>query len=159
MAYHVEQLHSVKAVDDTINREADSGSGRLVVVRFGRGGHPDCARLDAALAAAAEQVADVAALYAVDTGEVTAYNDMCELHGVPCTVMFFYGYCHVLLLRGRDEIDWAAYTGHEFAALVLAVHVKAKAGGRRRTLVIVRAEHVRSNPGGRRTSVVVDLVS
>ncbi|CAN6232138.1 unnamed protein product [Urochloa humidicola] len=62
MAYHVEQLHSVKAVDDTINREADSGSGRLVVVRFGRGGHPDCARLDAALATAAEQVADVAAL-------------------------------------------------------------------------------------------------
>ncbi|CAL4968703.1 unnamed protein product [Urochloa decumbens] len=139
MAYQVEHLHSVQAVDDAINREGDSGSGRLVVVRFGRGGHPDCARLDAALAAAGEQVADVAALYAVDTGEVTGYNDMYELHGLPCTVMFFHGYRHVDVRgeRGRDAVDWAAYTGHGLAALFRAVHRKANKAGRWRTLFIV----------------------
>ncbi|CAN6165529.1 unnamed protein product [Urochloa humidicola] len=137
MAYHVEHLHSAQAVDDAIIREANSGSDRLVVVRFGRGGHDDCARLDAALAAAGEQVADVAALYAVDTDEVTGYNDMYQLHG-PCTVMFFHGYRHVDVRgeRGRDAVDWAAYTGAGFAALVRAVHGKAVAG-RWRTLFIV----------------------
>ncbi|CAO2039314.1 unnamed protein product [Urochloa humidicola] len=133
--YHVEHLHSVEAVDDAINREGDSGSGRLVIVRFGRGGHADCARLDAALAAAGEQVADLAALYAVDTGEVTGYNDMYEL---PCTVMFFHRYSHVDVRgeRGRDAVDWAAYSSDGFATLVRAVHEKAKAR-RSRTLFIV----------------------
>ncbi|CAL4969137.1 unnamed protein product [Urochloa decumbens] len=133
MAYHVhvEHLHSVQAVDDAIDSEAGSGSGRLVIVRFGRDGHDDCARLDAALAAAGEQVAPVALLYAVDTDEVTGYNDMYQLHG-PCTVMFFYENRHVDV-RGdgdRDAVDWAAYTGDGFAGLVKAVHGKAKAGRR-----------------------------
>jgi DIM1 family U5 snRNP protein len=79
MAYHVEHLHSVEAVDDTINREGNSESGRLVIVRFGRGGHDDCARLDTALAATAERVGPAAALFAVDTNEVRGFNDMYQL--------------------------------------------------------------------------------
>ncbi|CAN6238252.1 unnamed protein product [Urochloa humidicola] len=136
MAYHVEHLHSVQAVDDAITREAGGGSGgRLVIVRFGRDGHVDCARLDAALAAAGEQVAAVAVMYAVDTDEVTGYNEMYDLHG-PCTVMFFYGNRHVDVrsVYGRDAVDWAAYTGAGFAGLVRAVHMKVMAG---RTLFIV----------------------
>ncbi|RLN08956.1 hypothetical protein C2845_PM11G08530 [Panicum miliaceum] len=134
MAYHVEHLHSVQDVDDAIDREGESG--RLVVVRFGRGGHDDCARLDAALAAAAERIGPVAALYAVDIDEVQGFNVMYELHQ-PCTLMFFYGYRHVDVrgLRGRDDVDWAAYCGGGgFAGLVQAVHQRAKAG---RLLVIV----------------------
>ncbi|RCV31641.1 hypothetical protein SETIT_6G194200v2 [Setaria italica] len=133
-SYQVEHLHSAEAVDDAINREGESG--RLVVVRFGRGGHGDCVRFDDALAAAAERVGPgVAAMYAVDIEEVRDFNAMYELTE-PCTVMFFYGYRHVNVrgLRGRDGIDWAACTGGEFAGLVLAVHERAKAG---RRLVIV----------------------
>jgi hypothetical protein len=88
MSYHVEHLHSVQAVDDAVNREGESG--RLVVVRFGRGGDDGCARLDAALAAAAERIGPVAALYAVDIDEVRGFNVMYELHG-PCTLMFSTG--------------------------------------------------------------------
>ncbi|PUZ76190.1 hypothetical protein GQ55_1G270100 [Panicum hallii var. hallii] len=118
MSYHVEHLHSVQAVDDAVNREGESG--RLVVVRFGRGGDDGCARLDAALAAAAERIGPVAALYAVDIDEARGFNVMYELHG-PCTLM--------------DDIDWAAYySGGGFAGLVQAVHERAKAG---RLLVIV----------------------
>ena len=134
MSYHVEHLHSVQAVDDAIDGEGESG--RLVVVRFGRGGHADCARLDAALAAAAERVGPVAALYAVDIDEVQGFNAMYELH-LPCTLMFFYGYRHVDVrsLRGRDDVDWAAYCGGGgFPGLVQTVHQRAKAG---RRLVIV----------------------
>ncbi|KAG2659206.1 hypothetical protein PVAP13_1KG361900 [Panicum virgatum] len=118
MSYHVEHLHSVQAVDDAIDGEGESG--RLVVVRFGRGGHADCARLDAALAAAAERVGPVAALYAVDIDEVQGFNAMYELH-LPCTLM--------------DDVDWAAYCGGGgFPGLVQTVHQSAKAG---RRLVIV----------------------
>ncbi|RLM79026.1 hypothetical protein C2845_PM12G17830 [Panicum miliaceum] len=134
ISYHVEHPHSVQGVDDAINREGESG--RLVVVRFGRGGDDGCAPLDAALAAAAERIGPVAALYAVDIDEVRGFNVMYELHG-PCTLMFFYGYRHVDVrgLRGRDDVDWAAYySGGGFAGLVQAVHERAKAG---RLLVIV----------------------
>jgi DIM1 family U5 snRNP protein len=43
--------------------------------------------------------------------------------------MFFYG-CRVVEVRsdrGRDDVDWAAYSAAAFADLVQAVHAKAKA--------------------------------
>ncbi|KAL6859046.1 hypothetical protein ACP4OV_018048 [Aristida adscensionis] len=128
--HHVEHLHSAEAVDDAIVGEA---SGRLVVVRFGRGGHADCARADAALAAAAERLGPAAApaLYAVDVEEVQDFNVMYQLECAPCTVMFFYENAFVrVCASGGRNIDWGAYGGDELAGVVRAVHERAKAGGR-----------------------------
>lgn len=134
MAHHVEHMHSAQAVDDAIVREVKSG--RLVVVRFGRSGHDDCVRFDAAMAAAAEWVAPVAALIAVDIDEVQDFNVMYELDE-PCTAMFFYwGRCiDVRGFRSTDDLsnsnDWAALSGpDEFAGVVAAVHRKASKGCR-----------------------------
>ncbi|KAM3409284.1 hypothetical protein ACQJBY_001944 [Aegilops geniculata] len=98
------------------------------------------------MAAAAERVSPVAALYAVDIDEVQDFNVMYQLHVRPCTVMFFYGNLCVDV-RGphsrdniiwpayggphsRDDIIWPAYGGDDFAGLVRAVHERARAGRR-----------------------------
>ncbi|KAF7012289.1 hypothetical protein CFC21_026499 [Triticum aestivum] len=84
------------------------------------------------MAAAAERVGPVAALYAVDIDEVQDFNAMYELHVRPCTVIFFYGNLCVDV-RGphsRDDIVWPAYGSDDFAGLVRAVHERARAGRR-----------------------------
>ena len=132
LPYHVEHLHSAEAVNDAIDGEGESG--RLAVVRFGRCGHDDCVRFDAAMVAAAERVGPVAALIAVDIDEVQDFNAMYDLQYKPCTVMFFYRYRYVGV-RGfgsSDYInDWAAISGaDEFADVVGVVHETANAGRR-----------------------------
>ena len=130
MAYHVEHLHSAEAVNDAIDREGESGS--LAVVRFGRSGHDDCVRFDAAMVAAAERVGPVAALIAVDIDEVQDLNAMYDLQYKPCTVMFFYRYRYVDVrgFRSSDDVNnWADITGaDEFADVVEVVHERATAG-------------------------------
>lgn len=119
-------------MNDAIDREGKSS--RLAVVRFGRGGHDDCARFDAAMAATAERVGPVAALIAVDIDEVQDFNAMYDLQYKPCTVMFFYRYRYVDVrgFRSSDDINnWADITGaDEFADVVEVVHERATAGCR-----------------------------
>ncbi len=69
-------------VDQAILSEED----RLVVIRFGKDGHPDCMRQDDVLARIADRVKQFAVVYLCDNEEVPDFNAMYELWD-PMTVM------------------------------------------------------------------------
>ena len=75
-------LHSAWHVDQSILSEDD----RLVIIRFGKDGHPDCLRQDDVLAKIAEKVKNFAVVYLCDIDEVPDFNSMYELYD-PMTIM------------------------------------------------------------------------
>lgn len=75
-------LHSAWHVDQSILSEDD----RLVVIRFGKDGHPDCLRQDDMLAKVAEKIKAFAVVYLCDIDEVPDFNSMYELYD-PMTIM------------------------------------------------------------------------
>lgn len=75
-------LHSAWHVDQSILSEDD----RLVVIRFGKDGHPDCLRQDDGLAKIAEKIKNFAVIYLCDIDEVPDFNSMYELYD-PMTIM------------------------------------------------------------------------
>lgn len=75
-------LHSAWHVDQSILSEDD----RLVIIRFGKDGHPDCLRQDDVLAKIAEKVKNFAVIYLCDIDEVPDFNSMYELYD-PMTIM------------------------------------------------------------------------
>lgn len=78
-------LESGWHVDQAILSEDE----RLVVIRFGRDGNPDCMRQDEVLYKIAEKVKNFAVIYVCDIDRVPDFNTMYELYD-PCTVMFFF---------------------------------------------------------------------
>lgn len=81
-------LESGWHVDQAILSEDE----RLVVIRFGRDGNPDCMRQDEVLYKIAEKVKNFAVIYVCDIDRVPDFNTMYELYD-PCTVMFFFVSC------------------------------------------------------------------
>ena len=75
-------LHSGWHVDQAILSEED----RLVIIRFGRDGDPDCLRQDDVLSRVAEKVKNFAVVYLCDNQEVSDFNTMYELYD-PMTIM------------------------------------------------------------------------
>ena len=69
-------------VDQAILSEED----RLVVIRFGKDGNPDCMRQDDVLARIADVVKNFAVIYLCDNEEVPDFNAMYELYD-PMTIM------------------------------------------------------------------------
>lgn len=75
-------LHTAWHTDQAILSESE----RLVVIRFGKDGHPDCLRQDDVLAKVAEKVKSFAVIYLCDIDEVPDFNSMYELYD-PMTIM------------------------------------------------------------------------
>lgn len=75
-------LHTAWHTDQAILSESE----RLVVIRFGKDGHPDCLRQDDVLAKVAEKVKTFAVIYLCDIDEVPDFNSMYELYD-PMTIM------------------------------------------------------------------------
>ena len=75
-------LHSAWHVDQSILSEDD----RLVIIRFGKDGHPDCLRQDDVLAKIADKVKNFAVIYLCDIDEVPDFTPMYELYD-PMTIM------------------------------------------------------------------------
>jgi U5 snRNP protein, DIM1 family len=75
-------LPSAWHVDQAILSEPD----RLVVIRFGRVGDPDCLRQDDVLSKIAERVKNFAVIYLCDIDAVPEFNNMYELFD-PMTIM------------------------------------------------------------------------
>jgi len=90
-------LHSAWHVDQSILSEDD----RLVIIRFGKDGHPDCLRQDDVLAKIAEKVKNFAVVYLCDIDEVPDFNSMYELYD-PMTIMV----CTALLRCLRKGYCW-----------------------------------------------------
>lgn len=75
-------LRTAWHVDQSILSESE----RLVVIRFGKDGHPDCLRQDDVLAKIADKVKNFAVIYLCDIDEVPEFNAMYELYD-PMTIM------------------------------------------------------------------------
>jgi len=90
-------LHSAWHVDQSILSEDD----RLVIIRFGKDGHPDCLRQDDVLAKIAEKVKNFAVVYLCDIDEVPDFNSMYELYD-PMTIMV----CTALLWCLHKRYGW-----------------------------------------------------
>lgn len=75
-------LQSGWHVDQAILSEEE----RLVVIRFGKDGNPDCMRQDDVLARIADMVKNFAVIYLCDNQEVPDFNAMYELYD-PMTIM------------------------------------------------------------------------
>lgn len=75
-------LPSAWHVDQAILSEGD----RVVVIRFGKVGDPDCLRQDDILSKVAEPVKNFAVIYLCDIDRVPEFNQMYELYD-PMTIM------------------------------------------------------------------------
>jgi DIM1 family U5 snRNP protein len=75
-------LASAWHVDQAILSEGD----RVVVIRFGKAGDPDCLRQDDVLSKVAERVKNFAVIYLCDIDLVPDFNTMYELYD-PMTIM------------------------------------------------------------------------
>lgn len=84
-------LNTAWHVDQAILSEDE----RLVVIRFGRDGDPDCMKMDEVLFKIADKVKNFAAVYVCDIDQVPDFNQMYELYD-PMTVMFFFRNKHIM---------------------------------------------------------------
>lgn len=75
-------LRTAWHVDQAILSEDE----RLVIIRFGKDGDPDCLRQDDVLARIAENVKNFAVIYLCDIDEVPDFRGMYELYD-PMTIM------------------------------------------------------------------------
>lgn len=93
-------LHTAWHTDQAILSESE----RLVVIRFGKDGHPDCLRQDDVLAKVAEKVKTFAVIYLCDIDEVPDFNSMYELYD-PMTIMvcFLFRSLNIIYATGAAE--------------------------------------------------------
>lgn len=70
MSYFLPHLHSGWHVDQAILSEED----RVVVLRFGHDGDPQCMKMDETLNSVSERVQNFAVIYLVDITEVPDFN-------------------------------------------------------------------------------------
>jgi thiol-disulfide isomerase/thioredoxin len=76
MSYFLPHLPSGWHVDQAILSEDD----RVVVIRFGHDGDPQCMKMDETLWAVAEKVQNFAVIYLVDITEVPDFNKVCTFN-------------------------------------------------------------------------------
>ncbi|OJJ82541.1 DIM1 family thioredoxin-like protein [Aspergillus glaucus CBS 516.65] len=119
-------LHSAWHVDQSILSEDD----RLVIIRFGKDGHPDCLRQDDVLAKIAEKVKNFAVVYLCDIDEVPDFNSMYELYD-PMTIMFFFRNKHMMCDFGtgnNNKLNWLLEDKQELIDIVETIYRGAKKG-------------------------------
>merc|ERR1712232_326014 len=92
MSFLLPHLESGWAVDQAILTEEE----RIVVIRFGHDWNAECMRQDEVLAAIAQKVSNMAAIYLVDISEVTDFNKMYDLSN-DTQIMFFYRNKHIMV--------------------------------------------------------------
>ncbi|KAL5890007.1 U4/U6-U5 snRNP complex subunit dib1 [Pyricularia oryzae] len=90
-------LNTAWHVDQAILSEDE----RLVVIRFGRDGDPDCMKMDEVLFKIADKVKNFAVVYVCDIDQVPDFNQMYELYD-PMTVMFFFRNKHIMCDFGTE---------------------------------------------------------
>lgn len=100
-------LETNAAVDGIIQSTRE----KLVVIRFGTVGDPDCMRQDDVLARIAPVVKNFADIYIVDNKKVSGFNVLYELYD-PMTIMvclrFLVSFPLRILSRGRSNADQAS---------------------------------------------------
>ncbi|KAK1767801.1 mitosis protein dim1 [Phialemonium atrogriseum] len=119
-------LHSGWHVDQAILSEEE----RLVVIRFGRDGNPDCLRQDDVLARIANQVKSFAVIYLCDNQEVPDFNTMYELFD-NMTIMFFFRNKHMMCDFGtgnNNKLNWVLEDKQELIDIIETIYRGAKKG-------------------------------
>ncbi|EFX04646.1 pre-mRNA splicing factor dim1 [Grosmannia clavigera kw1407] len=122
----IPQLKEAWHVDQAILSEAD----RVVVIRFGKNGNPDCMRQDDVLARIAPKVKNFAVIYICDNQKVSDFNEMYELYD-PCTIMFFWRNKHMMIDLGtgdNNKIKWVIEDKQELIDIIETVYRGAKKG-------------------------------
>lgn len=103
---------------------------RIVVIRFGRDGDPDCMRQDEVLAKIQDKVRNFAVIYLCDNVEVPDFNRMYELYD-PCTIMFFFRNKHMMVDFGtgnNNKLNWVLEDAQEMIDILETVYRGAKKG-------------------------------
>ncbi|PKY01531.1 pre-mRNA splicing factor Dim1 [Aspergillus campestris IBT 28561] len=119
-------LHTAWHTDQAILSESE----RLVVIRFGKDGHPDCLRQDDVLAKVAEKVKSFAVIYLCDIDEVPDFNSMYELYD-PMTIMFFFRNKHMMCDFGtgnNNKLNWLLEDKQELIDIIETIYRGAKKG-------------------------------
>ncbi|PLN79709.1 pre-mRNA splicing factor Dim1 [Aspergillus taichungensis] len=119
-------LHTAWHTDQAILSESE----RLVVIRFGKDGHPDCLRQDDVLAKVAEKVKTFAVIYLCDIDEVPDFNSMYELYD-PMTIMFFFRNKHMMCDFGtgnNNKLNWLLEDKQELIDIIETIYRGAKKG-------------------------------
>lgn len=113
-------------VDQAILSEED----RLVVIRFGKDGNPDCMRQDDVLSRIATAVQNFAVIYLCDNEEVPDFNGMYELYD-PMTLMFFFRNKHMMCDFGtgnNNKLNWVLEDKQELIDIIETIYRGAKKG-------------------------------
>ncbi|KAL1971419.1 hypothetical protein VTN31DRAFT_2351 [Thermomyces dupontii] len=119
-------LRTAWHVDQSILSESE----RLVVIRFGKDGHPDCLRQDDVLAKIADKVKNFAVIYLCDIDEVPEFNAMYELYD-PMTIMFFFRNKHMMCDFGtgnNNKLNWVLEDKQELIDIIETIYRGAKKG-------------------------------
>ncbi|KAI5309308.1 U4/U6-U5 snRNP complex subunit dib1 [Ascosphaera atra] len=136
-------------VDQAILSEED----RLVIIRFGRDGDPDCMAQDEVLFKIAERIKNFAVIYLCDIGEcvlallclsgilmggeliwltdeVPDFKGMYELYD-PMTIMFFWRNKHMMCDFGtgnNNKLNWVLEDKQELIDIIETIYRGAKKG-------------------------------
>ncbi|XP_049848122.1 thioredoxin-like protein 4A [Schistocerca gregaria] len=126
MAYSLIHLTSGWAVDQAILSEED----RVVIIRFGQDGTPECMQMDETLSKVVITLQNMAVIYVVDIDEVPDFNKMYELYD-PVTLMFFFRNKHIMIDLGtgnNNKINWPITNKQELIDLTEIVYTGARKG-------------------------------
>ncbi|KAL8407857.1 hypothetical protein RB594_006606 [Gaeumannomyces avenae] len=119
-------LNTAWHVDQAILSEDE----RLVVIRFGRDGDPDCMKMDEVLFKIADRVKNFAAVYVCDIDQVPDFNQMYELYD-PMTVMFFFRNKHIMCDFGtgnNNKLTLVLEEKQELIDIIETIYRGAKKG-------------------------------
>ncbi|KAL8298497.1 hypothetical protein RB597_006709 [Gaeumannomyces tritici] len=119
-------LNTAWHVDQAILSEDE----RLVVIRFGRDGDPDCMKMDEVLFKIADRVKNFAAVYVCDVDQVPDFNQMYELYD-PMTVMFFFRNKHIMCDFGtgnNNKLTLVLEEKQELIDIIETIYRGAKKG-------------------------------
>ncbi|PSN61980.1 thioredoxin-like protein 4A [Corynespora cassiicola Philippines] len=122
----LQHLNSAWHVDQAIMSE----ERRLVVIRFGRDGDPECVEMDEMLSKIQGMVKFFAVIYVVNNQEVDGFNAMYELYD-PCTVMFFHRNKHIMCDFGtgnNHKINFRIHDKQELIDIIECVYKGARKG-------------------------------
>ncbi|KAJ9143442.1 Thioredoxin-like protein 4A [Pleurostoma richardsiae] len=126
MSILLPHLNSGWHVDQAILSEEE----RVVVIRFGTDGDPDCIRQDEVLARIAERVKSFAVIYLCDIKQVPDFNVMYELYD-PMTIMFFFRNKHIMCDFGtgnNNKLNFVLEDKQELIDIIETVYRGARKG-------------------------------
>ncbi|QPG76979.1 U4/U6-U5 snRNP complex subunit dib1 [Brettanomyces nanus] len=143
MSVFLPHLRTGWHVDQAILSEDD----RLVVIRFGRDGDPDCMLMDEILYKVSESISQFAVIYLCDIDDVPDFNEMYELYD-PMTVMFFYRNKHMMCDFGtgnNNKLNFVLSNKQELIDIIETIYRGAIKG---KGLVIAPKDYSYTNKRG-----------